>query len=96
MSVNYESLALFGKFGGGMLGLLLLVWLIAVITPKAAALLDKIAGKKPSPERVQDNITSENDYKVYSIFEDRPNGAVNGASESSGNPDGNSAINNDA
>ena len=78
MSVNYESLALFGKFGGGMLGLLLLVWVIAVLTPKAAALIDRIAGKKPSPERVQDSIASENDYKVYSIFEDRPDGAVNG------------------
>ena len=73
MSVNYESLALFGKFGGGMLGLLLLVWIIAVLTPKAAALIDRLAGKKPSPERVQDSTPSENDYKVYSIFEDRPN-----------------------
>ena len=81
MSVNYESLVLFGKFGGGMLGLLLLVWIIAVLTPKAAALIDRLAVKKPSPERVQDSIHSENDYKVYSIFEDRPNGAVNGPAE---------------
>ena len=73
MEIDYESLALFGKFGGGMLGLLLLVWIIAVLTPKAAALIDRLAGKKPSPERVQDSIDSENDYKVYSIFEDRPN-----------------------
>ena len=66
------------KFGGAMLGLLLLVWLIALLTPKAAGLIDKLAGKKPSPERVQDSIDSENDYKVYSIFEDRPKGAANG------------------
>ena len=72
MEIDYESFVLFGKLGGGMLGLLLLVWVIAVLTPKAAALIDRIAGKKPSPERVQDSIDSENDYKVYSIFEDRP------------------------
>lgn len=71
-NINYESLALFGKFGGAMLGLLLLVWLIAVLTPKAAKLIDGITKKKPSPERVEDNLTSENDYKVYSVFEDRP------------------------
>ena len=75
--IDYESLALFGKFGGAMLGLLLLVWLIAILTPKAAVLIDKLAGK-PRPERVQDNIDTENNesvpenYKVYSIFEDRP------------------------
>ena len=78
--INFESLALFGKFGGAMLGLLLLVWVIALLTPKAARLIDKIAGRKPdpSPERVGDNDTSDKDYKVYSFFEDRPKGAVNG------------------
>ncbi|MCM1022829.1 MAG: hypothetical protein NC395_02075 [Prevotella sp.] len=55
--VNYQSLALFGKLGGGMLGLLLIVWVIAVLTPKAAKLIDRLAGKPqkppadPSPER---------------------------------------------
>lgn len=68
--VNYESLALFGKFGGAMLGLLLLVWLIAVLTPKAAKLIDRLAGK-PRPERVQDNIKPE-EYEVHSFFEDVP------------------------
>ena len=95
MSVNYESLALFGKFGGGMLGLLLLVWIIAVLTPKAAALIDRLAGKKPSPERVQDSIDSENDYKVYSIFEDRPDGAVNGMTESDKDLNDSTQIDND-
>lgn len=71
--INYESLALFAKFGGAMLGLLLIVWLIALLTPKAAKLIDKIAGK-PRPERVEDNIVNEENYKVYSIFEDRPSG----------------------
>ncbi len=70
MNINYESLALFGKFGGAMLGLLLLVWLIAILTPKAAALIDKLAGK-PRPERVQDSIKPE-EYEVHSFFEDVP------------------------
>ena len=53
-----------------MLGLLLLVWLIAILTPKAARLIDKLLGK-PRPERVQDNIKPEN-YEVHSFFEDVP------------------------
>ncbi|MDE6132502.1 MAG: hypothetical protein K2G04_03880 [Oscillospiraceae bacterium] len=71
--IDYESLALFGKFGGAMLGLLLLVWLIAVLTPKAAKLIDRLAGKPPKerPERVQDNIKPE-EYEVHSFFEDVP------------------------
>ncbi len=69
-AINYESLILFGKFGGAMLGLLLIVWLIALLTPKAAAFIDKLAGK-PRPERVQDNINTE-EYEVHSFFEDVP------------------------
>lgn len=69
-AINYETLILFGKFGGGMLGLLLIVWLIAILTPKAAALIDRLAGK-PRPERVQDNIKTE-EYEVHSFFEDGP------------------------
>lgn len=68
--VNYEALILFGRFGGAMLGLLLLVWLIALLTPKAAKLIDRLIGK-PRPERVQDNIKPE-EYEVHSIFEDVP------------------------
>ena len=83
MNINYEALAMFGKFGGAMLGLLLLVWLIALLTPRAAGLIDRLAVGKKSPERVQDSIDSENNYKVYSIFEDRPKGAVNGMAEPS-------------
>lgn len=90
-AINYELLALFGKFGGAMLGLLLLVWVIAVLTPKAAAFIDKLAGKRaesaslssprsdidssghaePPQEGSEEIIDSEN-YKVYSVFEDRP------------------------
>lgn len=71
--INYEALALFGKFGGAMLGLLLLVWLIAILTPKAAKFIDKISGRPPKerPERVEDNIKPEN-YEVHSFFENVP------------------------
>ncbi len=76
--INYESLALFGKFGGAMLGLLLTVWLIALLTPKAAKLIDRLlhrkSGGEPNPARVEDSIVNEENYKVYSIFEDRPSG----------------------
>lgn len=70
MNINYESLVLFAKFGGLMLGLLMLVWLIAELTPKAAKLIDKLTGK-PRPERVEDNIKPE-EYEVHSFFEDVP------------------------
>lgn len=71
MNINYESLALLGKFGGAMLGLLLIVWVIAILTPKAAKLIDKISGRPPKerPERqaepvplsppTSDNVSSE-------------------------------------
>lgn len=112
MNINYESLALFGKFGGAMLGLLLVVWIIALLTPKAAKLIDRLGGKNPpmggekniKPEEYEvqqaepaplsppmsDNGSSEHteppqggsekiidpkNYKVYSIFEDRPKDA---------------------
>ncbi len=72
-NIDYESLALYGKFGILMLGLLLLIWVIALITPKLAGVIDKIMGKPadPSPERVEGKITAEN-YEVHSFFEDVP------------------------
>ena len=76
--INYESLAIYTKFGGAMLGILMLVWVIALLTPKLAKVIDKLMGKPadPSPERVQE--VNEDNYKVYSLFEDRPDGAKSG------------------
>jgi len=76
--INYESLAIYTKFGGAMLGILMLVWVIALITPKLAKVIDKLMGKPadPSPERVQE--VNEDNYKVYSLFEDRPDGTKSG------------------
>lgn len=71
MNINYESLALFGKFGGAMLGLLLIVWVIAILTPKAAKLIDRLGGKNPPEGGCQKNIKPE-EYEVHSFFEDVP------------------------
>lgn len=49
LAVNMTSLKLMIKFALIMLGLLLLVFVIAVLTPKLAKLIDKIAGKEEKP-----------------------------------------------
>lgn len=49
LAVNMSSLELMIKFALIMLGLLLLVFVIAVLTPKLAKLIDKIAGKEEKP-----------------------------------------------
>ena len=88
LAINYESLEIYGKFGAAMLGLLMLVWVIALITPKLAKVIDKLMGKPadPSPERVQEEINEDN-YKVYSLFEDRPDGAKSGLVENNDKSD---------
>ncbi len=48
-AVNTDALKLMTKFALIMVGLLLLVFLIAVLTPKLAKLVDKIAGKEDKP-----------------------------------------------
>lgn len=49
LAVNTSSLVLMTKFALIMLGLLLLVFVIAVLTPKLAKLIDKITGKEDKP-----------------------------------------------
>lgn len=58
------------KLALGMVGILLLIWLIAVFTPKLAKFIDKVFGKTkidPGPS----SITLENGekYTVRSVFE---------------------------
>ncbi len=85
MSFNSETFSLMLKFGGAMIGLLLLVWLVAVGTPYAAKFIDKTLGKAkidqgdkavPDPERVQDDENKNDDapseYRVYDIYEGTP------------------------
>lgn len=48
-AVNTDALKLMTKFALIMVGLLLLIFVIAVLTPKLAKLVDKIAGKEDKP-----------------------------------------------
>ena len=50
-----ESVLMMARFGGYALIILLVVFVIAVLTPKLAKLVDKIAAKGKSPARVEDN-----------------------------------------
>ncbi len=70
MSFNKETFDLMLKLALGMVGILLLIWLIAVFTPKLAKFVDKTFGKTkidPGPS----SITLENGekYTVKSVFE---------------------------
>jgi hypothetical protein len=51
--VNRETLSLMLKFGGAMLALLLLVWGIALLTPKLAKLIDRLLGLKPKQTQLE-------------------------------------------
>lgn len=61
-----ESVTYLIKFCAMFLLILFLVFILAVVTPKLAAKIDKLISKiiKPKPERVDDNI-----YKVKSIYD---------------------------
>lgn len=52
MNINYDTLKLMGKFALFMIGILLMVYLVALITPWLAK---KIDAKRGNPERVDKN-----------------------------------------
>ena len=87
MSFNKETFDLMLKLALGMVGILLLIWLIAVFTPKLAKFIDKIFGKaKIDPG--QSSITLENGekYTVKSVFEgEKPDEAAEEAPKSTDN-----------
>ena len=82
MSFNKDAFDVMLKLALAMIGILLIIWLLAVATPKLAKLVDKLLGKAridqgassvPIPERVQDsNNASEGEYRVYEIYEGTP------------------------
>lgn len=85
MSFNKETFDLMVTFGLAMIGVLLLIWLLAVATPKMAKLADRLLGRKeenggradaPDPERVDGELKgstqAEREYKVYDIYEGTP------------------------
>ena len=91
MSFNKETFDLMLKLALGMVGILLLIWLIAVFTPKLAKFIDKIFGKAkidPGPS----SITFENGekYTVKSVFEgEKPDEAAEEAPKSTDNGENN-------
>lgn len=87
MSFNKETFDLMLKLALGMVGILLLIWLIAVFTPKLAKFIDRIFGKAkidPGPS----SITLENGekYTVKSVFEgEKPDESAEEAPKSTDN-----------
>lgn len=74
MSFNGDTFSLMLKFGGGMLGILLLVWLLAIATPHIAKFVDKLTAKLPARvQNSQSQIDNNNDYKVHDIYEGEKN-----------------------
>ena len=62
LAVNMTSLELMTKFALIMVGLLLAVFVIAVLTPKLAKLIDKIAGKEEKPSLSPEEATVRSIY----------------------------------
>lgn len=62
LAVNTDALKLMTKFALIMVGLLLLVFVIAVLTPKLAKLIDKIAGKEEKPSLSPEEATVRSIY----------------------------------
>lgn len=73
MSFNPETFNIMIKLAFGMIGILLLIWLMAVLTPKAAKLVDKILGKT-NINRGDSSVPLENGetYTVKDIYEGSP------------------------
>lgn len=78
LSINYETLNLMLKFGGIMMAILLLIWLLAVATPKLAKFIDKLLGRVnidkgqdsvPIKTENSDNPTEQEVYTVLDIYE---------------------------
>lgn len=83
MSFNPDTFNLMLKLALGMVAILLIIWLIAVATPKLAKLTDKLFGKTKI-DRGESSVTLENGekYTVKDIYEGNPE-------ESDGTPDNN-------
>lgn len=73
MSFNPETFNIMIKLAFGMIGILLLIWVMAVLTPKAAKLVDKIFGKA-NINKGENSVTLENGekYTVKDIYEGSP------------------------
>lgn len=81
MSFNPDTFNIMLKLALGMVAILLIIWLLAVITPKLAKLTDKLLGKAKI-DRGESSVTLENGekYTVMDIYEGNPE-------ETDGTPD---------
>ena len=59
MKINTESLEILLKYAGLALLILLLVFVIAVLTPKLSKIVEKFLPQKPNPERVEEDTKNE-------------------------------------
>ena len=59
MKINTESLEILLKYAGLALLILLLVFVIAVLTPKLSKIVEKFLPQKPNPERVGEETKNE-------------------------------------
>lgn len=57
--MDHEMIGILLKFLGMMLGIMTVVFLTAVVTPKIAKLFGKKEQQKDSPERVEDSLSPE-------------------------------------
>lgn len=57
------------KFAGAMLGLLMLIFLIAVLTPKISAVIDKLISTVAKKDKSIDFNDDGNIYKVRGVFD---------------------------
>lgn len=73
MSFNPDTFNLMLRLALGMIAILLVIWLLAVATPKLAKLTDKLFGKTKI-DRGESSVTLENGekYTVRDIYEGDP------------------------
>lgn len=64
--MDSQTAVLILKFGGLMIGIMLVVFLVALLTPKLAKFFEKRSGG--SPERVEED-TSPEEYKVKGPYD---------------------------
>ena len=72
LKINYETLDLMLKFGLAMIGLLLIIWFLAVITPRLAKVVDRIF-RRVNVDKDNDTVPlsdgSNDTFTVYDIYE---------------------------
>ncbi len=69
LEINYESLSLMLKFAFAMIGLLLLIWLLAVITPKLAKVIDRMFGRVKIDKGTDTMPVSDDGKEVYKVYD---------------------------